>query len=133
MTETDVRRDALRALLPGPRALPALAEPDHPAVGTALELARTVRTRDPDTVALVLAALTTPELAEVALALAAMVRPDTDSDTAPAWLDLPAREWTDDVLAAEMDRWTAGAQDATALDAYTEHARRTAHTEGAPQ
>lgn len=133
MTETDVRRDALRALLPGPRALPALAEPDHPAVGTALELARTVRTRDPDAVMAILGVLTTPELAEVALALAAMVRPATDPDTALAWLDLPAREWTDGVLTAEHSRWEGGERDATALAAYTEHARRTAHTEGAPQ
>lgn len=125
MTDTSVRRDALRTLLPGPRALPALAaEPDHPAVATALELARTIRDRDPDTVAVVLAALTTPELAEVALALAAMVRPDTDPDTALAWLDLPASEWPDAVLAAEYGRWVAGERDATARDARDEHVRR---------
>lgn len=46
---------------------------------------------------------------------------------------LPAHEWTDGVLAAEHSRWEAGERDATARDAYTEHARRTAHTEGAPQ
>lgn len=121
----DIPRDRLRMLLPGPRALPApAAEPDHPAVATALELARTVRTRDPDTVALVLATLTTPELAEVALALAAMLRPDTDPATALAWLDLPAREWPGDVLAAEHQRWAAGDRDATARDAHDEHDRR---------
>lgn len=121
----DIPRDRLRMLLPGPRALPpAAAEPDHPAVATALELARTVRTRDPDTVAHLLGVLTTPELAETALALAAMLRPGTDPDEALAWLDLPAREWPGDVLAAEYGRWIAGDRDATAQDAHDEHARR---------
>jgi hypothetical protein len=132
----DVRRDMLRTLIPGSRPTPA-AEPvpepvgDHPAVAHALALAGAVRTRDPDQVAPILAALSTPELADAALALAAMVPPGIDPADALAWLDLPARQWPDAVLAVEHQRWTAGARDATALDAHTEHTRRTPTTEGA--
>ncbi|HET8661110.1 MAG TPA: hypothetical protein VFM55_19200 [Micromonosporaceae bacterium] len=130
----DIARDRLRALLPGLRALPTPApERDHPAVAAALTLTRTVRDRNPDTVAHLLGVLTTPELAEVALALAAMVRPDTDPFASLAWLDLPAQEWSDDILAAEYGRWVAGERDATARDAHDEHGRRNADTEGAPQ
>lgn len=134
MTTTDYRTH-LRALMPGSRALPPAPVPDdHPAVAVALDLTRAVRSTADD-VAAILAALTTPELAETALILAAMVPPGTDPDAALMWLDLPAHEWTDGVLAAEHSRWEAGERDATARDAYTAATEpgRDGREEGSPK